>query len=70
MNTYTTIQGDMWDSIAYKLYGSCSFMDALINANGQYSGIFVFSAGVQLEVPAIESRIAATPLPPWKVVKG
>ena len=27
--TYTTVQGDMWDSIAYKQLGSTSYTDQL-----------------------------------------
>ena len=30
MNTYTTIQGDMWDSIAKKVYGTERAMDILM----------------------------------------
>ena len=31
--TYTTVQGDMWDSIAYKQLGSTSHTDKLLNSN-------------------------------------
>ena len=33
MKTYTTIQGDMWDSIAYKLYGDEKYMCQLMKSN-------------------------------------
>lgn len=26
MSTYTTIQGDVWDAIAYKVYGDSKYM--------------------------------------------
>ena len=32
-STYTTIQGDTWDLIAYKLYGEEKYMKNLIEAN-------------------------------------
>ena len=50
MKTYTTIQGDMWDSIAYKLYGD---------------EIFIFGAGTVLNVPELESE-KETDLPSWR----
>ena len=33
METYTTIQGDMWDSIAYRLYGNEKYVGDLMKAN-------------------------------------
>ena len=30
MRTYTTVQGDMWDSIAYTQLGSVDYTDKLI----------------------------------------
>ena len=32
MNTYTTVQGDTWDMIAYRTMGSCDYVDQLMNA--------------------------------------
>ncbi|WP_297966664.1 tail protein X [uncultured Anaerovibrio sp.] len=63
--TYTTIQGDMWDLIAYKVYGNETYMTNLLEANEQYKDISIFPAGVVLACPDIQakrSRIA----PPWK----
>ena len=63
--TYTTIQGDMWDLIAYKVYGNEAYMTDLLEANEQYKSTSVFPAGVVLtcpEIPVKKSRIA----PPWK----
>ena len=36
MRTYTTTQGDMWDSIAFQQMGSVDYTDQLMNANQQY----------------------------------
>lgn len=68
--TYTTIAGDMWDSIAYKKYGSEKYADALINANLSHRDTFIFSAGVVLTVPDVDSDTASSSLPPWKQVSG
>lgn len=70
MSTYTTIQGDKWDSIAYKLYGDTKFTDVLISANFQYRMIYIFSAGIVLNVPEVEERVSVDDLPPWKQVRG
>ncbi|MCM3632930.1 tail protein X [Paenibacillus camelliae] len=65
--TYTTIQGDMWDSIAHKVYGSESNMVQLMQANPQHTTTTVFSAGVVLTVPSIPEPVDSS-LPPWKRV--
>lgn len=63
--TYETIQGDMWDMIAYKLYGRESCMKELLEANEEYRDTAVFPAGIVLVVP--EASIPTSKnLPPWK----
>ena len=44
--TYTTVQGDRWDSVAYKQLGSCAYAPNLMAANPQHLGYFVFPAGI------------------------
>lgn len=65
MTEYVTIQGDMWDSIAYKVYGSESGMAELMAANPDHLNTVIFGAGIRLVVP-----VASVPndnrLPPWK----
>lgn len=63
--TYTTKQGDMWDSIAYKLYGTEKGMNALLDANIQHRDTVVFSAGVVLAVPDYNKPVSNV-LPPWR----
>ena len=53
MGTYTTIQGDVWDLIAWKLYGDEKYMKNLIEANWDYIDTVVFSSGTVLNVPDI-----------------
>ena len=67
--TYTTKQGDMWDSIAYQQLGSCKHTAALINANTAYHETYIFPSGIVLELPDVPEE-AANPLPPWKVKRG
>lgn len=37
--TYTTVQGDRWDSVAYKQLGSCAYAPNLMAANPQHLAI-------------------------------
>ena len=66
--TYTTVQGDMWDSIAYSQLGSYSHTDKLMNANQQYREYYTFPAGIVLVLPEIVESVSDN-LPPWKRVK-
>ena len=71
MKTYTTVQGDMWDSIAYQQMGSCRFTDMLISANRKYHRTYIFDAGVMLHIPDIpDASLVNSLLPPWKQVKN
>ncbi len=68
MTTYTTQQGDAWDSISKSLYGSERYMDKLIRANIEHRKTVLFSYGVKLNVPDVSTSSAADQpsLPPWK----
>lgn len=50
-STYTTVQGDTWDLIAYKLYGEEKYMKYLIEANWPLLDVLIFSSGMVLTVP-------------------
>lgn len=65
MAKYITKAGDMWDSIAYSAYGSCRYTDILINNNRDKLEHFVFSAGVEIDVPELQKETRSY-LPPWK----
>jgi len=65
MKTYTTIQGDMWDSIAYKLYGNEKYMGLLMQNNMELLDIFIFGAGTVLNVPELASEVE-TDMPSWR----
>lgn len=69
MSTYTTKQGDMWDTIAMEQYGTISEVDTLMMANTQHIGTFIFPAGIVLDIPEIddsEGEISRADLPPWQ----
>ncbi len=66
--TYTTVQGDMWDSIAYTQLGSVSHTDKLMLANPQHRNIYIFPAGVVLTLPEVAQSTVPSTAPPWKKV--
>lgn len=70
MKTYTTSQGDMWDSIAHTQLGGVAHTDKLINANLRYLEYYIFPAGIVLELPEITESGASAGLPPWKGAAG
>lgn len=63
-STYTTVQGDTWDSIAYTEYGDELQMHWLVEANPQHREIVIFPAGIELQIPDI-GETARAPAPPW-----
>lgn len=67
--TYTTKQGDMWDSIAYSQLGDVAYTDKLMNLNPNYLNYYIFPAGITLTLPDVVEEISDT-LPPWKQVSG
>ena len=69
MRQYTTVQGDMWDSIAYSQLGSVDYTDKLMNLNPAHLCYYIFPAGIVLELPTVNVN-AAKSMPPWKQVVG
>ncbi len=65
MSKYTTVQGDMWDVIAKKVYDDEAGMNVLMEANTDYAEVVVFPAGVSLTVPDWDAP-ATSLLPPWR----
>lgn len=61
-----TVQGDTWDILSVRAYGSTEFMDELIGANPDYRKVVIFPAGVEIAVPAIDTAQTVQNLPPWK----
>ena len=65
--TYTTVQGDRWDSIAFAQMESVDHTDNLMNANLRYREIYIFPAGIVLTIPEVKESVSSS-LPPWKKV--
>ncbi len=69
MDTYTTIQGDTWDLIAYKIYGAEGRATELMGANYRHLDTLVFSTGTVLNVPEIPDKEGDS-LPGWRTSSG
>ena len=65
LKTYTTIQGDMWDLIAFKVYGKEAYISKLLEANEDLREITVFPSGVEIICPEADAE-ASSILPPWR----
>ena len=64
--TYTTIQGETWDQIAYKVYGGEEYAAFLMANNYPFLDILVFSAGTVLNTPGLPEDEDGE-LPPWRL---
>jgi len=69
MKTYTTKQGDTWDSIAYAQMGSDGYTKDLMWANQEHLDYYTFPAGIVLTLPEPDIAVEST-APPWKQVNG
>ena len=48
---YVCANGDMWDSIAYRLYGDEFLFPEIMKANRAYARVLTFEGGEVLNVP-------------------
>jgi nucleoid-associated protein YgaU len=65
--TYTTIEGDRWDTVAHKAYGDVNRYLEIAEANRDVSLTDVLPAGLTLRIPVIaEAELDTNLLPPWK----
>jgi phage tail protein X len=65
MKKYLTIQGDTWDAISYRAYGSEFYTSELFDANPDLQKYLIFSANISVNIPDIQVAIN-TNLPPWE----
>ena len=64
---YKTVQGDTWDIISKKIYGTEKFMTLLMTSNPKIADIVIFPAGIEIQAPQINTTSETLQgLPPWK----
>ena len=66
MKTYKTRLGDTWDSISHRLTGGTNQVAALLSVNQDYADVFIFDAGVLINVPDFETEADTSQYPPWR----
>ena len=64
--TYTTRQGDAWDAIAHRVYGSVKYTGWLMENTPPRLDTFRFQAGVVLQTPAPPADSLADNMPIWR----
>lgn len=63
--TYKSIQGDTWDMIAKKVYGTERHLDFLMEHNFPLLDYFVFPAGIIISIPELPEE-ETVELPAWR----
>lgn len=64
----TTTQGQAWDQISLKHYGSEKQMGALLPANIDELDTLLFEGGITVAVPDVEP-VRVKSVPPWERMK-
>lgn len=64
-NIYSTMQGDTWDIVSLRAYGTEKKMGELITANPNHRETVFFAANIRLIIPDLPAPIKSN-LPPWK----
>lgn len=68
--TYITKQGDMWDYIAWQIYGDESYVYVLYRANPKYMDVYLFEAGCTIYCPYIAAEDdSEESTPEWRDVE-
>ena len=65
---YTALDGERWDTIAYKAYGNPAMVKPIIEANPNVKIEERIPVGTVLQIPIISedsSTLATQKLPPW-----
>jgi phage tail protein X len=64
---YTTVEGDRWDTIAFKAYGDPLRITPLVEANPHIPKSPVLPSGLKMNVPLMDVQtVNSNLLPPWK----
>lgn len=66
MKKYTAKTGDMWDLIAFNLYGDEKKSTELMAANPRLTDIIMFDGGEVLNIPETIETADNSTLAPWR----
>lgn len=71
MGSYTTVNGQTWDQIAFEVYGNEYYCGKLMDANRDKLEYFVFPDGIVLKLPSQDSMISTevpSDYPLWRAM--
>ena len=63
---YTTVSGDTFDIIAYKLFGNEKYAELLMEANFPLLDYIVFPSGIEVSIPDVGDEKTEVDLPEWR----
>lgn len=68
MSKIKTMQGDTWDLLSFRAYGTAAYMHRLIEANPAHRRKAILPGGLYINVPEIDTAAEITneSIPPWK----
>lgn len=66
MEIYKAKTGDMWDGIAYKLYGDEKKSTDIMAVNPRLVDIIVFKGGEKINLPDNVASVDNSTLAPWR----
>lgn len=66
--THITSEGDRWDNLAYRYYGSPYAYGIMVEANpAELMRLPILPSGIAIKIPVVkEASIKPQNLPPWK----
>lgn len=64
MNIYNPKQGETWDEVSYKVYGTDEYMHILLRDNLSLSHLLTFTGNENIVVPDIPEEELEV-VPPW-----
>lgn len=62
---HLTTEGERWDQLAYRYYGSAYRYEPIIRANPHVPLTAVLPAGLELRIPLLDVESVTEDLPPW-----
>ena len=63
---YITQEGECWDEIAKKVYGTEKLMHVLLEANSDLRKYLILPGNTKVICPEVEVETLPEVLPPWK----
>ncbi|QNM15519.1 tail protein X [Fusobacterium hominis] len=65
-NTYTTVPGDTWDLVAFKIFGDERFTGQLLKSNPSLTKLVILPPGLIIKLPKLNNTDENMEVsPPW-----